>query len=170
MTMHGTGMITLAITPLSLGLGVYLIPLQVGAPRIAAPRVTLLGYYLYVPGAITLIWGFLTPGGAASDGWWGYTPLSNSVYSPGPGESLWVAGVFLAATGLLLHGFTVLWTMVRMRAPGVTMMRLPVFGWTELVTCLMVVAAFPSLLAAMSIVALERPSQPVQREHLEHHL
>ena len=155
MTMHGTGMITLTITPLALGLGVYLIPLQVGAPRIAAPRVTLLGYYLYVAGAIALIWGFLIPGGA-SDGWWGYTPLSNSIYSPGPGESLWVAGVFLAATGLLLHGFTVLWTIVRMRAPGVTMMRLPVFGWTELVTCLMVVAAFPSLLAAMSIVALER--------------
>ena len=64
MTMHGTGMITLAITPLALGLGVYLIPLQVGAPRIAAPRVTLLGYYLYVAGAIALIWGFLTPGGA----------------------------------------------------------------------------------------------------------
>ncbi len=133
MTMHGTGMITLAITPLALGLGVYLIPLQVGAPRIAAPRVTLLGYYLYVAGAIALIWGFLIPGGA-SDGWWGYTPLSNSVYTPGPGESLWVAGVFLAATGLLLHGFTVLWTILRMRAPGVTMMRLPVFGWTMLVT------------------------------------
>jgi cytochrome c oxidase subunit 1 len=156
MTMHGTGMITLTITPLALGLGVYLIPLQVGAPRIAAPRATLLGYWLYVAGAIALLWGFLTPVGGASDGWWGYTPLSNSIYSPGSGESLWVAGVFLAASGLILHGITVLWTILRMRAPGMTMMRLPVFAWTMLVTCLMTVAAFPSLLAAMSIVALER--------------
>ena len=155
MTMHGTGMIAVTITPLALGLGVYLVPLQVGAPRIAAPRATLLGYWLYVAGAIMLIWGFLTPDGAA-DGWWGYTPLSNTVYSPGPGESLWTAGVFLAATGMTLQGGTTLWTLLRLRAPGVTMMRMPVFCWTQLVTCLMVAAAFPALLAADAIVALDR--------------
>jgi cytochrome c oxidase subunit I len=155
MTMHGTGMIAVTITPLALGLGVYLVPLQIGAPRIAAPRATLLGYWLYVAGAITLIWGFLTPDGA-SDGWWGYLPLSNSIYSPGPGESLWTAGVFLAATGMVLQGSTTLWTLLRLRAPGVTMIRLPVFCWTQLVTCLMVAAAFPALLAAMAVVALGR--------------
>ena len=155
MTMHGTGMIAVTITPLALGLGVYLVPLQIGAPRIAAPRATLLGYWLYVAGAITLIWGFLTPDGAA-DGWWGYTPLSNTVYSPGPGESLWTAGVFLAACGMVLQGATTLWTILRLRAPGITMMRLPVFVWTQLVTCLMVAAAFPALLAAMAVVALDR--------------
>ncbi len=116
-TMHGTGMIGLAITPFALGLGVYLIPLQVGAPRIAAPRVTLLGYWCYVLGAVTLVWAFLTPGGAAA-GWWGYTPLSSSIYSPGPGMSLWVAGVFLAASGMILQGATVLWTILRMRRPA----------------------------------------------------
>ena len=155
MTMHGTGMIAVTITPLALGLGVYLVPLQIGAPRIAAPRATLLGYWLYVAGAITLIWGFLTPDGAA-DGWWGYTPLSNTIYSPGPGESLWTAGVFLAACGMVLQGATTLWTILRLRAPGITMMRLPVFVWTQLVTCLMVAAAFPALLAAMAVVALDR--------------
>jgi cytochrome c oxidase subunit 1 len=156
MTMHGTGMITLTITPLALGLGVYLVPLQVGAPRIAVPRIALLGYWLYVAGAVTLIWGFLSPVGGADTGWWGYTPLSNGVYSPGAGQSLWVAGVFLAASGLILHGVTVLWTILRMRAPGMTMMRLPVFSWTQIVTCLMTLAAFPSLLAAMGILAIER--------------
>ena len=158
MTMHGTGMITLTITPLALGLGVYLVPLQVGAPRIAAPRIALLGYWLYVAGAVTLIWSFLSPAGGADTGWWGYTPLSNGVYSPGAGQSLWVAGVFLAASGLILHGVTVLWTILRMRAPGMTMMRLPVFSWTQIVTCLMTLAAFPSLLAAMGILAIERVS------------
>lgn len=155
MTMHGTGMIAVTITPLALGLGVYLIPLQVGAPRIAAPRATLLGYWLYVAGAIALIWGFLAPGGA-DDGWWGYTPLSNSAYSPGFGESLWTAGMFLAASGMIIQGTTTAWTILRMRAPGVTMMRISVFAWSQLVTCLMVAAAFPALLASMVIVALDR--------------
>jgi len=154
-TMHGTGMIGLAITPFALGLGVYLIPLQVGAPRIAAPRVTLLGYWCYVLGAVTLVWAFLTPGGAAA-GWWGYTPLSSSIYSPGPGMSLWVAGVFLAASGMILQGATVLWTILRMRAPGVTMLRIPVFAWTMVVTCLMTLASFPSLLTAMGVITAAR--------------
>jgi cytochrome c oxidase subunit I len=154
-TMHGTGMIAVSITPLALGLGVYLIPLQVGAPRIAAPRLTLLGYWLYVFGAILLIWGFLIPGGAAA-GWWGYTPLSNSIYSPGSGMDLWVAGVFLAATGMILHGGGVLWTILRMRAPHMTMTRLPVFAWMMLVTCLMTLAAFPSLLIAVGVIAVTR--------------
>jgi cytochrome c oxidase subunit 1 len=154
-TMHGTGMIAVSITPIALGLGVYLIPLQVGAPRIAAPRLTLFGYWLYVAGAVMLLWAFLIPGGAAA-GWWGYTPLSNSVFSPGPGVDLWVAGVFLAASGMIVHGATVLWTMLRMRAPGMTMLRMPVFAWTMLVTCLMTLAAFPSLLTAMGVLTAAR--------------
>ena len=156
MTMHGTGMISVTITPLALGLGVYLVPLQVGAPRIAAPRATLLGYWLFVAGAIMLIWAFLTPDGGASNGWWGYTPLSDSEFTPGAGQSLWTAGVFLAATGMILQGTTTLWTILRMRAPGVTLMRISVFSWSQLVTCLMVLAAFPALLAAMVIVAVGR--------------
>jgi Cytochrome C and Quinol oxidase polypeptide I len=79
-TMHGTGMIAVTITPFALGLGVYLIPLQVGAPRIAAPRLTLLGYWLYVAGAVTLIWAFLVPDGAAA-GWWG-TPRYRTASTP----------------------------------------------------------------------------------------
>jgi cytochrome c oxidase subunit I len=156
MTMHGTGMITLVITPLALGLGVYLIPLQIGAPRIAAPRAVLFSWYLYVAGAVCLIWGFLSPEGGATSSWWGYLPLSSQTYTPGNGQDLWVAGVVLAATGLLIQGVVILWTVLRMRAPGVTMMRLPVFAWSEIVTCLMVLPAFPSLLAAMGILTVNR--------------
>ena len=156
MTEHGTGMIATTITPLSLGLGIYLIPLQVGAPRIAAPRAALLGYWLYVFGALALLWGFVTPEGGSADGWWGYTPLSNSIYSPGMGMSFWTAGVFLVACGMILQGAVILWTILRMRAPHVTMLRLPVFTWTELVNVLMVLAGFPSLLLAMGVVAAGR--------------
>jgi cytochrome c oxidase subunit 1 len=155
MTMHGTGMIAATITPLALGLGVYLVPLQVGAPRIAAPRATLLGYWLYVFGALTLIGAFVIPDGAAA-GWWGYTPLSDIIYSPGYGQSLWTVGVFVIACGIILMGATTLWTVLRMRAPGVTLLRLPVFCWTQIVTCLMVLAGFPALLVAMGVVALGR--------------
>jgi cytochrome c oxidase subunit 1 len=156
MTQHGTGMIQTVITPLSLGLGVYLVPLQVGAPRIAAPRAALLGYWLYLFGALLLVWGFVTPISGATDGWWGYTPLSSSTFSPGYGMSLWCAGVFLVALGMILQGACILWTILRMRAPGVTLTRMPVFAWTELVNVLMVLAGFPFLLAAMAIVALAR--------------
>lgn len=154
-TLHGTGMIALAITPFALGLGVYLIPLHVGAPAIAAPRLTLLGYWLYAGGAVALMLAAVIPNGAA-DGWWGYTPLSNSIYSPGYGMNLWVLGDFLAATGMLILSGTVTWTILMMRAPGVTMMRIPVFAWSMLVTCFMGLAAFPSLLAALSMLALGR--------------
>ena len=154
-TMHGTGMIALVVTPIAFGLGVYLVPLMIGAPTIAAPRVTLLGYWLYVVGALALLLGAAVPGGAAS-GWWGYTPLSNGTYSPGAGMNLWVIGVSLAACGMLLLSGTVAWTILTRRAPGMTMMRMPVFCWSMLVTCLMGLTAFPSLLSAMGLLGLER--------------
>ena len=154
-TLHGTGMIALAITPFALGLGVYLVPLQVGAPTIAAPRLTLFAYWLQAGGALALILAAVIPQGAAA-GWWGYTPLSDSRYSPGAGLNLWLAGVSLAATGMLLMSATVAWTVLAMRAPGVSMLKLPVFTWSMLATVLMALPAFPSLLAAMAMLALER--------------
>ncbi len=154
-TEHGSGMIFTVITPISVALGVYLIPLMVGAPRIAAPRITLLGFWFIAFGALCLIWGFLTPGGADA-GWWSYLPLSNSIYSGGPGEDLWIAGVFLSTAGTLMQGWTVLWTILRLRAPGMTLMHIPVFAWTQIANCLLVIAAFPAQLAAMAILALAR--------------
>ena len=150
-TLHGTGMISLVVTPFAIAFGVYLIPLQIGAPAIAAPRLALLGFWLYLFGALALIWAFLTPGGAAAS-WWSYPPLSDAVFSPEPGQDLWIVGVCLAAIGMMLLAGTVLWTVFRMRAPGVTMMRLPVFAWTQVITCLMVLASFSSLLAALGVL------------------
>ncbi|HWF20546.1 MAG TPA: cbb3-type cytochrome c oxidase subunit I, partial [Acidimicrobiales bacterium] len=160
-TVHGSGMIYLVITPFALAFGVYLVPLQVGAPDIAAPRVTLLGYWFYAVGALALLSGFAVGGGAASDGWFAYTPLSNSVYSPGHGMDLWILGVFLSGLGMLLMGATVLWTALRMRAPGMTLLRMPVFTWSMVVTCLLVIASFPSLLAAMVLLGVGRADPSV---------
>ncbi|MGE5289834.1 MAG: cytochrome c oxidase subunit I [Micromonosporaceae bacterium] len=153
-TMHGSTMIYLVVTPFAMGLGVYLVPLQVGAPAIAAPRATLLGFWLYVAGSVALIWSFML--GGAQAGWFAYTPLSDGQYSPNIGNPLWIAGVFLSASGMILLGGTVLWTALCLRAPGITMMRLPVFTWSMIVTCLMVLMSFPALLTAMGMLAYGR--------------
>ncbi len=155
-TLHGTGMIFLVITPFAIGMGVYLVPLQVGAPGIAAPRIALLGYWLYAMGAVALYSGVFVGGGAADAGWYSYTPLSDSIYSPGQGQSLWIVGTFLAASGMILQSWAVLWTATRLRAPGMTLMRMSVFTWSEVVTVLMTIASFPSVLVAASIMAAGR--------------
>lgn len=160
-TIHGSGMIYLAITPLAIGLGVYLVPLQVGAPTIAAARTTLLGYWLYVVGGLSVLSGFLTSGGAASSGWTAYTPLSDTQFSPGTGQSLWIVGTFMSAVAMILLSGAVIWTALARRAPGMTMLRIPVFTWSMVATCLMVLGAFPSLLAALGLLGLGRMAPSV---------
>ncbi len=155
-TIHGSGMIYMVLTPFAIGMGVYLVPLQIGAPGIAMPRLTLLGYWLYVFGAIVMLAGFATPNGAHADGWFSYPPMADSVHSPSVGSDLWIVGVFLATTGSIVMGWAVLWTVLRKRTQGMTMLRLPVFSWSMVVTCLMVIGAFPALLAALVVLAVGR--------------
>ena len=155
-TMHGSTMIYLFVTPVALAMGVYLVPLQVGAAEIAMPRLALLGWWLLVGGGITMYLGFFTQGGAASAGWTAYTPLSDSANTPGDGMYLWIFGVMLAAASSLLMAGCVLGTILRHRAPDMTMLRLPVFTWAMLVTTLLVVVSFPVLLVAMALLLIER--------------
>jgi cytochrome c oxidase subunit 1 len=155
-TIHGSGMIYLVVTPIAIGLGVYLVPLQLGLPVIAAPRTTLFGYWLYAFGALAVLSGFFTADGAASDGWFAYTPLSTSEYTPGYGMDLWILGTFSATVGAMLQSGTVLWTILRMRPPRMTLLRIPVFAWSMVATCLMVLMAFPSLLVALGLLTLGR--------------
>jgi cytochrome c oxidase subunit I len=155
-TIHGSGMIYLVVTPIAIGLGVYVVPLQLGLPVIAAPRLTLFGYWLYVFGALSILSGFLTVDGAASDGWTAYAPLSDSQYTPGSGMSLWILGTFLSTVGMMLQSGTVLWTILKMRPPHMSMLRVPVFAWSMVATTLMVLMAFPSLLVALGMLALGR--------------
>jgi cytochrome c oxidase subunit I len=155
-TIHGSGMIYLVVTPVAIGLGVYIVPLQLGLPVIAAPRTVLFGYWLYAFGALCVLSGFLTADGAASDGWFAYTPLSDSEYTPGFGMDLWVLGTFAATVGMMLQGGALLWTLLRMRPARMSLLRIPVFSWSMIATCLMVLMAFPSLLLALGLLTLGR--------------
>jgi cytochrome c oxidase subunit I len=155
-TMHGSTMIYLFVTPFALALGLYIVPLQLGAAELAGPRWALVGWWLYALGGLTMYTGFLTRGGAADATWVGFDPLSNSVHTPGTGMDLWIYGVMLATLGELLWGACLLATVVRHRAPGMTMLRMPVFSWAMTVTSLMVLFAFPVLVVAMALLWVER--------------
>jgi cytochrome c oxidase subunit 1 len=155
-TMHGSGMIFLALIPGALALGVYLVPLQVGAPEIAAPRLALAGFWLVAAGGLSMWSGWLSDDGAGRAGWTAYYPLSDSSGTPGVGMDMWVVGATLAAAGATLLGIALLWTILARRAPGMTMMRIPVFCWAMLVTALMVVMSFPALMAAMLMLLADR--------------
>ncbi|MEA2256079.1 MAG: cytochrome c oxidase subunit [Solirubrobacteraceae bacterium] len=155
-TMHGSTMIYFFVTPVALALGTYLVPLQVGAAEIAAPRVNLVGFWLFVLGGVIAWSSFLTRNGAGAAAWTAEFPQSGPNPTPGTGMDLWIVGVSLGVLGTMLLGGCILATIVGRRAPGMTMLRLPVFTWAMLVTCLMVVTSFPALLVAMGGLLLQR--------------
>jgi len=155
-SMHGSTMIYLFVTPMALALAMWLVPLQIGAVRICAPRVAVTGFWLWLSGGLIMQSGWFTSTGPGQDGWFSYTPLSDGTNTPGLGQDLWVIGVILAASGLILLGATVLATIARRRAPGMALLRMPVFTWTGLVSVLMVVGAFPVLVLAMVLLFIDR--------------
>ena len=155
-TMHGSTMIYLVVTPLALGFSVYLVPLQIGAAELVAPRLALLGYWLYAAGGAAMYLGFATANGGGRAGWTSYFPLADEPHTPGEGMDFWVLGVALAVAGMLVIGAVVLWTILRLRAPGMTMKRLPPFTWSQVATCLMVVTSFPVLVFAMGALEEQR--------------
>jgi cytochrome c oxidase subunit 1 len=155
-TMHGSTMIYLFVTPMALALALYLVPLQIGARTISGPRVVLAGFWIFFCGGLVMQSGWMTSSGPGQDGWTSYTPLSNGTYTPGVGQDLWVIGVILAALGQLLIAGCITVTIARRRAPGMTVLRMPVFTWTALVSVLMVVAAFPVLIVALVLLYLDR--------------
>jgi cytochrome c oxidase subunit 1 len=155
-TMHGSTMIFLFAVPISLALGVYLVPLQMGAAELAWSRAALIGVWLILAGGVIMWSGFFTVNGAASAGWYAYDPLSDSVNTPGNGQTFWVIGVMLATAGAFVIAACILATIVGRRAPGMSMLRIPTFSWTMVVTSLMVLTAFPALLVAMALLLIQR--------------
>jgi cytochrome c oxidase subunit 1 len=154
--MHGSTMIYLFVTPMAIAMALYLVPLQIGALRVAGPRCVLCGFWIWLFGGLTMQSGWLAADGAGRDGWFSYVPLSNSANTPGVGQDLWTLGVILAAIGMTIMGGCVLATIARHRAPGMALLRMPVFTWTSLVTVLMVVGAFPVLVLAMTLLYIDR--------------
>jgi cytochrome c oxidase subunit 1 len=155
-TLHGSLMIYGVLTPISLAIGVYFVPLMVGAAEIAAPRVCLLGSWLIPLGAAAMVLGLATANGAARAGWTAYTPLSNAAYTPGVGMDLWIVGVFLTTLGTVLLAISVGLTILRLRMPGMTLLRIPVFCWAMLTTVMMAISAFPILLVTMALLEWDR--------------
>src|SRR3954463_16255430 len=148
-TMHGTIMLLLFATPLFAGFANALMPLQIGAPDVCFPRLNMFAYWLYLFGGLIASDGFLTPQGAASFGWFAFAPLSDSSYSPGLGGNLWVFGLALAGFGTILGAVNFITTIICLRAPGMTMFRMPIFTWTVLITSILAILVFPILAAAL---------------------
>jgi cytochrome c oxidase subunit 1 len=155
-TMHGTIMLLLFATPLFVGFANEIMPLQIGAPDVAFPRLNLLSYYMFTFGGIILVLSFLTPGGAAAFGWYAYSPLTSAVNSPGIGGDMWIMGLVLSGLGTILGGVNFVTTIICMRAPGMTMFRMPIFTWNILLTSLLVLLAFPVLAAALLVLEIDR--------------
>ncbi|KQM14990.1 cytochrome C oxidase subunit I [Plantibacter sp. Leaf171] len=155
-TMHGTIMLLMFATPLFAGFANALMPLQIGAPDVAFPRLNAFAFWLYAFGSLIAVGGFLTPQGAAAFGWFAYAPLSSTTFSPGLGGNLWVLGLALSGFGTILGGVNFITTIITMRAPGMTMFRMPIFTWNVLVTSILVLMAFPVLAAALFGLAADR--------------
>ena len=155
-TMHGTVMLLMFATPLFSGFANALMPLQIGAPDVAFPRLNMFAYWLYLFGSLIAVAGFLTPQGAASFGWFAYAPLSSTTYSPGLGGNLWVYGLALTGFASIMGAVNFVTTIVCMRAPGMTMFRTSIFTWTVLITSILVLLVFPILAAALFGLGLDR--------------
>ena len=145
--MHGTIMVFLAIVPLAFGaFGNYVVPLQIGAPDMAFPRVNMASYQFYVLGGIIMFVSFFIPGGAAQAGWTSYSPLATSI--PTHGQAFWLIGMVFLISSSLLGAVNFIATIIQLRAPGMTWMRLPFFVWAQFVTGFLLLLAFPPLEAA----------------------
>ena len=155
-TMHGTIMLLFFATPIVFAFANYVVPLQIGAPDVAFPRLNSFAYWLFLFGGLIAIGAFLTPTGAADFGWTAYTPLSDQVHSPGVGGNMWVVGLALSGLGTILGGVNMITTIITLRAPGMTMFRMPIFTWNILVTSILVIAVFPFLAAALFALAADR--------------
>ncbi|MEW2501049.1 cytochrome c oxidase subunit I [Amycolatopsis sp. NPDC047767] len=148
-TMHGTIMLLLYATPNLFGFANFVVPLQIGSPDVAFPRLNAFSYWLYLFGGLIVISSYLTPGGPPDFGWTAYTPLSNAIHSPGIGGDLWITGLIVSGLGTILGAVNMVTTIVTLRCPGMTMWRMPIFTWNILLTGVLILLAFPILTAAL---------------------
>ena len=145
--MHGTIMVFLAIVPLAFAaFGNYVVPLQIGAPDMAFPRINMASYWVFFLGGVVMFVSFFIPGGPAQAGWTSYSPLASII--PTDGQTYWLVGMVLLITSSLLGAVNFLATIIQLRAPGMTWMRLPFFVWAQFVTGFLLLLAFPPLEAA----------------------
>ncbi|MER7989202.1 cytochrome c oxidase subunit I [Streptomyces noursei] len=155
-TMHGTVMMLLFATPTFAGFANAVMPLQIGAPDVAFPRLNALTYWLYLFGGLIVVSGLVVPGGAAPFGWFAYAPLNGPLHTPGAGGDLWAAGLVVAGLSTTLGAVNFVATIITLRAPGMTMFRMPIFTWNILFTSILALLAFPVLTAALLALLADR--------------
>ena len=155
-TIHGTIMMFLFAPPAAYGFANFIMPLQIGAPDMSFPRLNAFSYWLYLFGGLTVVAGFLAPEGAASFGWYAYAPLNDIIRSPQVGADLWIIGLLTSGLGTILGAVNFITTIITLRAPGMTMFRMPIFCWNILVTSILVLLAFPVITAAFFALLADR--------------
>jgi cytochrome c oxidase subunit 1 len=154
-TMHATVMIFFFVMPILAGFANYIVPLQVGAADMAFPRINALSFWIIPFSGILLMSSFIL-GGAANAGWTSYVPLSDATYSTTSGQDLWLSALILNGVSSIMGAINFLATIFRLRAPGMTMLRLPIFTWTVLVTNVLLLFAVPVLAAGMLMLFIDR--------------
>ncbi|QXD15949.1 cbb3-type cytochrome c oxidase subunit I [Rhodocaloribacter litoris] len=152
--MHGTIMVFLGIVPLAVGaFGNYVVPLQIGAPDMAFPKLNMASYWVYFLGGVVMLASFFVPAGAAKAGWTSYPPLADIETM---GQTMWLIGMLFLITSSLLGAVNFLTTIIQLRAPGMTFMRMPFFVWAQFVTAFLLLLAFPPLEAAAIFQLMDR--------------
>ncbi|MFN0098038.1 MAG: cytochrome c oxidase subunit I [Gemmatimonadaceae bacterium] len=154
-TMHGTTMVFLAVMPLSAAFFNYLIPLQIGARDVAFPRLNAFSYWVYLFGGIFITLPILFKV-APDGGWFGYAPLTTNQFAPGPNIDFWVIGLQILGVSSLAAAFNFITTIINMRAPGMSLMRMPMFTWMSFVVQFLLILAFPPITVALFFLLMDR--------------
>lgn len=154
-TMHGTVMMFLFAIPILEGMAIYMIPKLIGTRDLVFPRISALGYYCYLFGGI-IIMSSLVLGMAPDSGWFMYTPLSSAEFAPGPGSDFWLLGITFVEISAMAAGVEITVSILRTRAPGMTLSKMPIMAWYILAMALMIVFGFPPLILASIMLELER--------------
>ncbi|ELK46028.1 cytochrome aa3 quinol oxidase subunit I [Halobacillus sp. BAB-2008] len=154
-TTHGTIMIIFMAMPFLIGLMNIIVPLQIGARDFAFPYLNAVSFWSFAFGAILFNISFVI-GGSPDAGWTSYTPLAGAAMSPGPGQNFYLMGLQLSGIGTLGTGINLMVTILKMRAPGMKLFHMPIFTWSTLVTCFIIVFAFPILTVALALLTIDR--------------
>src|SRR5215217_7451317 len=155
-TIHGTAMMLLFATPMVAAFANYLVPLQIGAADMVFPRLNALSFWLFLFGGLIVLSGYVAVGGPADVGWTGYPPNSELTYSTTTGTDLWIVGLALTGVASILGALNFTATIYTRRAPGMSMLRLPIFCWNILVTSILILFSFPALTGALAMLLLDR--------------
>ncbi|HEY4758356.1 MAG TPA: cytochrome c oxidase subunit I, partial [Chthoniobacterales bacterium] len=154
-TVHGTTMMFLFAVPIMEGIGLYFVPLMVGTRNVAFPRMNAFGYYTYLAGGLLLWIGQLMNVGADA-GWFAYVPLAGPAYSPGHRVDIWADMITLTEIAALVGAVEIIATVFKQRAPGMSLNRIPIFVWAQVVTAFMILFAMPAVMMASGFLAADR--------------